>query len=85
MVKAYQRVKSLAHLKKLSTGGVEFFITLNFGLRSYKRVAWDEKRKRFKIVNHIDGSRESLTEKQLMDRAYTNIGYAIKLGSLFQA
>ena len=85
MAKAYQRVKSLAHLKKLSTGGVEFFIVLNFGLRSYKRVAWDEKRKRFRIVNHIDGTKQSLTEKQVTGRAYTNIGYAIKLGSLFQA
>lgn len=85
MTKAYQRVRSLAHLKKLSIGGAEFFIVLKFGLGSYKRIAWDEKRKRFKIVNHIDGTKQSLAEKQMASRAYTNIGYAIKCRALFQA
>jgi hypothetical protein len=85
MAKTYQRVKSLTHLKKLSTGGAEFCILLRLGLVSYKQIRWDEKRKLFKIVNRIDGTRESLTEKQLMNRSYTNIGYALKRGALFQA
>jgi hypothetical protein len=85
MAKTYQRVRSLAHLKKLSAVGAEFCILLRFGLVSYKHIRWDEKRKMFRVVNRIDGMRESLTEKQLMNRSYTNIGYALKRGALFRA
>ena len=85
MAKFCQRVKSLAHLKKLSSGGAEFFIVLKFGPVKYKHVAWDEKRKRFNIVNRMEGTKQSLTEKQMMSRAYTNIGYALTRKALFEA
>ena len=85
MAKFCQRVKSLAHLKTLSSGGAEFFLVLKFGLVSYKHVTWDERRKRFKIVNRIAGTKQSLTEKQMMSRAYTNIGYALTRKALFEA
>ncbi len=85
MAKVYQRVKSLAHLKKLSSGGAEFFLVLKFGVVSYKHITWDEQRKRFKILNRIGGTKQSLTEKQMRSRAYTNIGYAITRKALFEA
>ena len=84
----YQKVKSLEELKTLDDGSgekewLEVFIVLNSGLRSSKRVSYDQKRKKFKVVNEIDDSEQELTEKQMMNKNYTNIGYAITENSLF--
>ena len=85
MANVCQCVKSLAHLKKLSLGGAEFFLVLKCGLVSYKHIAWDKRKKRFNIVNRIADTKQSLTEKQMRSRAYTNIGYAITRKALFEA
>lgn len=85
MANICQRVKSLTHLKKLSLGGAEFFLVLKFGLVSYKHITWDKRRKRFNIVNRIADTKQSLTEKQMMSRTYTNIGYALTRKALFEA
>ena len=53
-------------------------------LRSSKRIVWDEEDKRFFIFNYIDDTEQELTEAQLMDRDYTNIGYAMTRGSAVQ-
>jgi hypothetical protein len=62
----------------------EFFILLKGNLRSSKRIVWDEEEKRFFIINFIDDSEQELTEAQLMDKGYTNIGYAMTKGALFK-
>jgi len=62
----------------------EFFILLKGNLRSSKRIVWDEEEKRFFIINFIDDSEQELTEAQLMDKGYTNIGYAMSKGALFK-
>ncbi len=36
---------------------------------------------RFHIINHIDGSRQSLTEAEMMDKNVTNIGASIEHGT----
>jgi len=62
----------------------DFFILLRGYLRSSKRIVWEEDEKRFFIINFIDDSEQELTEAQLMDKGYTNIGYAMTKGALFK-
>jgi len=62
----------------------DFFIQLNGCLRSSKRIVWEEDIKKFFVINHIDDSEQELTEAQLMDKRYTNIGYAMSKGALFK-
>jgi len=81
-----KRITSLEELKREAQGeqDAEFFILLNFYLRSSKRIIWNEEDKRFFILNYIDGTEQVLTEAQLMDKGYTNIGYAMTKGALFK-
>lgn len=82
MISMYLRITSLAQLKKESGNGAEFFILLNHNLRSSKWIRWDEERELFLITNYIDGTEQVLTEKQVMEKLYTNIGYAMTKGAL---
>ena len=79
-----KKIKSLGQLKKESRGGAEFFIRLRSNLRSTKYIEWDRQEKVFYVINFIDGTEQTLTEKQLFDREYTNIGHAIKCGWLYK-
>ena len=78
------RITSMEQLKAESEQGAEFFILLNHGLQSSKDTAWDGDAKRFHIFNHIDQTEQHLTERQLMDKSVTNIGYALTKGALFK-
>jgi len=78
------RIASIEQLKKEAAEGAEFFILLNHGLKSSKNIVWDEDEKLFHIFNLIDETEQCLTEAQLMDRSYSNIGYAIQKGALFK-
>lgn len=79
------KIKSVEHLKEiLSDGdGRDFFIQLNFGARSSKFISWDSGENIFYVLNYIDDSEQELTEEMLMDRDYTNIGYAIQMGAFY--
>jgi len=78
------QVKSLDDLKqRISDGEHDFYIQLNFGLRSSKYIDMSEDGKTFYVTNEIDGTEQELTEQQLMDRTYTNIGYALQHGALY--
>jgi hypothetical protein len=81
-----KRITSLEELKGEAQGkqDAEFFIRLKGCLRSTKHIVWDEEDKRFFIFNYIDDTEQMLTEAQLMDREYTNIGYAMTKGALFK-
>ena len=74
----------MEQLKTESEQGAEFFILLNHGLRSSKDIVWDAEKTRFHIFNHIDQTVQHLTERQLMDESFTNIGYAMTKGALFK-
>jgi len=77
-------VKSVEELKKLAKveDGAEFFVLLSRGLRSSKRIAWDEPSKSFCILNEIDDTHQYLTEKELATE--TNIVKAIEKGAFFK-
>jgi hypothetical protein len=78
------KIKSMQQLKRESKQGAEFFILLRFNLRSTKWIEWDAQNRVFNVINFIDGSEQILTEKQLMDQGWTNIGHAINSGWLFK-
>ena len=78
------KIKSLQQLKRESKGGAEYFILLRFNLRSTKGIEWDAQNKVFNVINFIDGSEQTLTEKQLMDQEWSDIGHAINCGWLYK-
>ena len=80
------QIKSIKQLKKVCAAekGADFFILLNYNLRSSKCISWFEDTKTFFILNEIDGSEQELSEEQLMDKEYTNIGEAIKKGAFYK-
>jgi len=77
------RITFMKQLKAAAEQGAEFFILLNHGFRSSKDIVWDAEANRFHVFNHIDQTEQHLTERQVMDRGCTNIGYAMKKGALF--
>ena len=81
-----KQISTMEALKKEADGerDPEFFILLNGYLRSSKRIIWDEEDQLFYVLNYIDDTEQELTEAQLMDRDYTNIGYAMTKGALFK-
>jgi hypothetical protein len=81
-----KQITTMEQLKKEARGeqDAEFFILLKGYLRSSKRIIWDEEEGRFFIINFIDDTEQELTEAQLMDKGYTNIGFAMTQGALFK-
>lgn len=78
------QVKTTEELKKMIEEGVhDFFIQLNYGARSSKYMDYSPKTKQYYVENEIDGSEQQLTEEQLMDEQYTNIGKAITAGAFY--
>jgi hypothetical protein len=76
-----KQVKSMAHLKELTADDpVEFHLVLNGGLYSRKTISFGGGT--FLVWNHIDDTERELTEAQLIDRSYSNVGYAIEQGAL---
>jgi hypothetical protein len=78
------KVTSVEELKRLANveDGVEFFILLNGGLKSVKRIEWDEPSKSFCILNQIDDTHQDLTKQELATE--TNIVKAIERGAFFK-
>lgn len=61
----------------------DFFIALNFNLRSSKRILYDKELKTFSVINEIDDSyQDDLTEEQLANE--TLIIEAIDKGALYK-
>ena len=78
-----RRIRTIQQLKELTTkGGLECFILLNGGLKSSKYISYDPDRKTFYVLHYIDGSDETLTESQILDSDYCNIGEAMEKGAL---
>ena len=77
------KVESVEHLKQLASGedGEGFFILLNGGLKSSKRICWDEESKSWCITNFIDDSHIDINENELAEQ--TNIVKAIEKGAFY--
>ncbi len=77
-----RRVRTIDQLKELAKNGLDCFILLNGGLRSSKHIRYYPDDNSFYVLNLIDDSEQELTESQILDKAYTNIGEAMKKGAL---
>lgn len=79
-----KQVKSVNQLKTILADGEtkDFFILLNFGLRSSKAISYDGS-STFYVLNEIDDTEQELTEQELMNSDITNIGKAINNGALY--
>ena len=77
-----KRIRTIEQLKELAKNGLNCFILLNGGLRSSKHISYHPDDNSFYVLNLIDDSEQELTESQILDSAYTNIGEAMKKGAL---
>ena len=77
-----KRIRTIEQLKELAKNGLDCFILLNGGLRSSKHISYHPDDNSFYVLNLIDDSEQELTESQILDSAYTNIGEAMKKGAL---
>ena len=77
-----RRIKKIEQLKDWAKNGLDCFILLNGGLRSSKHIRFHPDDNSFYVLNLIDDSEQKLTEAQILDSAYTNIGEAMKKGAL---
>ena len=77
-----KRIRTIQQLKELAKNGFNCFILLNGGLRSSKHIRYYPDDNSFYVLNLIDDSEQELTESQILDKAYTNIGEAMKKGAL---
>jgi len=78
------RIRTIAQLKELAKrdSGLDCYILLNGRLRSSKHIRFHPDDNSFYVLNLIDDSEQELTETQILDSAYTNVGEAMKKGSL---
>ena len=79
-----KRIGTIEQLKELAKDetGLDCFILLNGGLRSSKHIRYWPDDNSFFVLNLIDDSEQELTESQILDGAYSNIGEAMKKGCL---
>lgn len=91
MAEEFKKVTSLEQLHEiLKKGTSEFFVQLNYGVRSWKTIGYADENdcngnSKFEILNEIDESRQVLTEKNLFNDRFTVIGRAINEGSFYYA
>jgi len=79
-----KRIKTIEQLKELAKtdNGLDCYILLNGGLKSSKHIRYWPDDNSFFVLNLIDDSEQELTESQMLDSAYSNIGEAMKKGAL---
>ena len=82
--KTDRRIRTIEQLKELAKDedGLKCFILLNGNLRSSKHIKYYPDDNSFYVFNLIDDSELELTENQILNKAYTNIGEAMKKGAL---
>jgi len=78
------RIRTITQLKKLAKrdSGLDCYILLNGRLRSSKHIRYYPDDNSFYVLNLIDDSEQELTEAQMLDSDYTNIGEAMEKGAL---
>lgn len=79
-----KRIRTIRQLKGLAKGdnGLDCYILLNGNLRSSKYIRYNSEDNSFYVLNLIDDSEQELTESQLLDSGYSNIGEALRKGAL---
>jgi hypothetical protein len=76
-----KNIKNTTELREAIINGQNMFaLALKFGMYSRKTIEI-RPNGRFRVIHHIDGSKQSLTGRQLYTRS--NIGKGMKMGALF--
>lgn len=76
------RITTVEALREaIADGNHGFGIALEGGVFSRKTIV--RRGNMYHVTNHIDESKQMLTEKQLLDVQWTNIGRAMEAGALF--
>ena len=81
-----KRIRTIEKLKELARAesGLDCYILLNGNLRSSKHIRYYPDDNSFYVLNLIDDSEQELTEDQILDSGYSNIGEAMKKGALIK-
>ncbi len=80
-----KRIRTIEQLKELAKeDGLDCYILLNGGLRSSKHIRYYPDDNSFFVFNLIDDSEQELTEAQILDSGYSNIGEAMEKGALIK-
>ena len=80
-----KRIRTIGQLKELSKDeGLNCCILLNGCMRSSKYIRYYPEDNSFYVFNFIDDSEQELTESQILDSAYSNIGEAMEKGALIK-
>ena len=83
-VSEFIRIRTPAELlAAIQRKPVRFFILLNYGAWSVKRIRFKPRQRVFSIHNEIDGTRQELTCGQLMSPRHSNIGPAMRGGAFY--
>jgi len=85
-VKTPFKVDSIQLLKDILSGddeNHEFFLIVGGCMRSDKVMTYFSVDNTFFVINEIDDTEQILTEEQLMDENYTNIGKGIAAGAFY--
>jgi hypothetical protein len=79
-----KRITTIGQLKELAKADndLDCYILLNGDLKSSKHIRYYPDDNSFFVLNLIDDSEQELTESQILDSAYCNIGEAMKKGAL---
>jgi len=78
-----KQIKDIKELKEIAKDEyIDCFIKLNGGIRYSKDIQFAEGK--FYVFNSIDGTDDELTEEQLFDIDYSDVGDALNKGALFR-
>lgn len=80
----FKRIKNIQQLKDLAAGenGIDCFVLLNHNCKSSKHIIYEPNDRIFFVINFIDDSEQEIKEDDIFNKEITNIGEAIKKGSL---
>ena len=75
-----QFVRCLENIQDLSGQGLYKYALIlgGAGVFSRKTICYNKKTKQYRITNHIDDTKQTLTAKQIMDRKITLVGHAME-------
>ena len=79
-----RRIRTIAQLKESARNGLDCFILLKGGLRSSKHIRYYPDDNSFYVLNLIDDSEQEFSEKQILDKSFSNIAEAMKKGCLIE-
>lgn len=79
----YKKITTIEELNDALNEGCTDFVITNGIVRSSKFITYGDNDGEYEIINLIDDSRQILTEAQLLDPEWSNIGTAMKNGAFF--